>query len=116
MRPQESHGVLAVEDLAQAVLLFLRRGVDVEVIDLQKGQGLRLDEAVPGQEHGEAIVLVQLLHDVVQPDLLDLLAGRVAKRASQTVSGSPVMFPVLTGSQLGSHRRSTASRWITRPA
>ena len=47
-----------MEDLAQAVLLLLRSGVDVEVIDLQIGQGLCLDEAVLGQEHGEAIILV----------------------------------------------------------
>ena len=75
VRAQEARGVLAVEDLAQAVLLLLRRGVDVEVIDLQIGQGLGLDEAVFGQEHGEAIILVQFFDDVVQPDLPGPLRG-----------------------------------------
>jgi hypothetical protein len=38
--PQDSHHVVGVEDLPDAVLLFVGRGVDVEVVDLQDGEGL----------------------------------------------------------------------------
>ena len=65
VRPQQAHGVLAVEDFAQADVLLRRRRVDVEVVDLQDGERLRLDEPVPGHKHGEAVVLVELVHDVV---------------------------------------------------
>ena len=78
MTAEEPHAVLSVEDLPDAVLFLLVVCVNVKVINLEQRVRLRVDETVSGQKGREAVVLIDLLDDIVQPNALHTL-GRLCR-------------------------------------